>query len=300
MSSSENFVAEFLDKAWTEHADDPSGVADRLNSVIPLLRDDGQLADLARLAQHVFGEHLGRWSEGVAFLDALRRHSVLRPGESAELLIQRLRASLALAAGDPISCKSLEPSDAICATAMAAASLAERDSERAGRLFFSALNDASSGDFGQAHSVWRVLAVVGNNIACAMEQIAQRSEAQRELMLAAATAGRTYWEKAGTWLEVERAEYRLAMSWLAAGDPSRAQVHAQKCITIVESHGGSALERFFGFEALTHANMAAANATAAKESLVLMERELDAISEPSDRLWAVGALEALKGKADTQ
>jgi hypothetical protein len=37
-------------------------------------------------------------------------------------------------------------------------------------------------------------------------------------MIFAAKTTRKYWEIAGTWLEIERAEYRLAMTYLAAGD----------------------------------------------------------------------------------
>jgi len=40
------------------------------------------------------------------------------------------------------------------------------------------------------------------------------------------------------------------------------------------------------------------DALAAKETLGLMERELDAISESNDSLWAIGAFKALKGSAE--
>src|SRR5581483_5972026 len=74
----------------------------------------------------------------------------------------------------------------------------------------------------------RALAVTGNNLASALEEQADRTADERALMLEAAKAARRFWEIAGGWQEVERAEYRLCMSHLKAGEPSIALEHASK------------------------------------------------------------------------
>ena len=56
----------FIDQAWTEHATDPAAVAARLQGEGLLqLTDAARIPPFAHLAHHVFGEHLGRWQDGV-------------------------------------------------------------------------------------------------------------------------------------------------------------------------------------------------------------------------------------------
>lgn len=68
-------------------------------------------------------------------------------------------------------------------------------------------------------------------------------------MKSAARVARQYWEVAGTWIEVERAEYRLAMTMLAAGDPVAALEHAELCLKICTSNNAEPFEHFFAHEA---------------------------------------------------
>lgn len=75
-------------------------------------------------------------------------------------------------------------------------------------------------------------------------------------MILAAQTGRKYWEIAGTWLQVERAEYRVASTYLKADDPSSAVVHAQRCLKISQDNNAPALELFFAYEAITQVEKA--------------------------------------------
>ena len=54
-----------------------------------------------------------------------------------------------------------------------------------------------------------------------------------------------YWKQAGTWLEEERAHYRLASSLLAAGDAQAARQSAERCVEVCAAHDAPPLERFF-------------------------------------------------------
>ena len=50
--------------------------------------------------------------------------------------------------------------------------------------------------------------------------------------------------------EIERAEYRLSMSYLKAGDAEQALVHANECLRICTENGALPLDMFFAHEAL--------------------------------------------------
>jgi hypothetical protein len=82
-------------------------------------------------------------------------------------------------------------------------------------------------------------------------------------LLAAAAIARRAWERAGTWVHVERAEYQLALCHAAAGDGAAARVHARECRAICESNGADAVERFYAEEAMARAERAAGDAAAA-------------------------------------
>jgi hypothetical protein len=140
----------------------------------------------------------------------------------------------------------------------------------------------------------RALAVSGNNLASELEQLPQRSPAQRELMIRAATAARAHWGLAGGWLETERAEYRLCMTWLAAGDPQRAAEHANACLTLVQAHDAPALEHFFAWEAVARAAAAAQQAATNASAIAQAEHWFAALDE-GDRGWCRASLDALRG-----
>ena len=107
-----------------------------------------------------------------------------------------------------------------------------------------------------------------------------------------AQTARHHWAIAGTWLETERAEYRLANTWLQAGDLARAREHAQACLEIVAANGGVALERLFGWEALGLVERAAGNATGHAQALA-RAREAFAELDESDKSWCAASVDKL-------
>ena len=247
----------WLDKAWTDHADDTAGVAARLLAEGPALAQSADdVAALARIAQHVYGEHLGQYEAGRALLAQLATHP---QGSGAAPTLRVLDASLVLCAGGTDPRPGLEVPERIRVTAVAAGNLAERDARRAAALLQEAVADAETAGLADTDPACRALAVTGNNMACALEAKAPRSDDERALMIFAARTARQYWARAGTWLETERAEYRLARTFLAAGDVAEARRHAQACIEIVREHESPALEAFFGWEALGLVERAAGN-----------------------------------------
>ncbi len=286
----------FIDRAWDEHATDPAAVAARLGDGRALVADEAQLNQLMNLAHHLHGEHLGAWAQGIAFIEGLAALPAFVAGGPSGEAQRRALASLRLSGGEAAALDALADSDRVRVGAMAAANIAERDTARADRLLRDALELAQRAGLPEADPMHRALAVTGNNLACTLEEKPARSADERALMILAAQTARHHWAIAGTWLETERAEYRLAMTWLQAGDPALARRHAQACLEIVEANQGAALERFFGWEALGRVERAAAN-TAGHAQALARAGEAFAELDEGDKAWCAGALRALEGRA---
>ena len=282
----------FMSQAWDDHATDARAVAQRLHEGVALVADEPQLARLADLAHHVHGEHLGDWLSGIAFIERLATLPAFVPVGPSGQTLRRCLASLALSAGDESDIAALSPSDRIRVGALAASNLAQHDTTFAGRLLRDALDRARASGLPATDPMNRSLAVTGNNIACTLEEKPGRSDDERALMILAAQTARHYWAIAGTWLETERAEYRLAMTWLQAADLAQARTHAQNCLEIVAANDGAALERLFGWEALGLVERAAGNATGHAQALV-RAREAFAELADADKAWCAASVDKL-------
>jgi len=284
----------FIDDAWRDHATDASAVAARLDAGIGLVTDEPQLNQLMHLGQHVHGEHLGQWQAGVAFVERLTTLPVFAPAGASGQARTRSVASLRLSAGERGVLDALSPSDRIRVLAMAAANLADRDTARADALLREALHLAQRSDLPATDPMNRALAVTGHNLACTLEEKPARSADERALMILAAQTSRHDWGQVGTWLETERAEYRLANTWLQAGDLPRAREHAQACLEIVAANDGAALERLFGWEALGLVERAAGNATGHAQALARARAAFDQLDE-ADKSWCAASIDKLAG-----
>lgn len=282
----------FIAKSWDDHATDAPAVAQRLGEGVPLVTDEAQLVRLSVLAHHVHGGHLADWRGGIAFIEGLAALPVhVREGTSG-MALRRHLASLSLAGGSAAALDGLSASDRIRVCGLAAANLADHDALRAGQLLRDAADAAQRSALPASDPMNRDLAVAGNSLACALEEKATRSSDERDLMILAAQTARHYWAIAGTWLETERAEYRLSNTWRHAGDLMRAREHAQACLAIVADNDGPALERLFGWEALGLVERAAGNDTRHAEALA-HARQAFAELDDSDKEWCAASVEKL-------
>ncbi|MBI5719799.1 MAG: hypothetical protein HZC37_19175 [Burkholderiales bacterium] len=281
----------WLNKAWDEHAAQPAGVAARIGGEgLPLARTDAHVAALIRLANHVCGEHLGRWDEGRQLIFQLGTSD--HAGSAAGVAQRIFDASLALAGGLADTRGAMVASERIRVGAHAAGALAERDAPRAASLLREAALEVDTEALPNSDPACRAIAINGNDIAMTLSEKLLRSDAERDLMLLGARIARDYWARAGTWLEVERAEYRLAISWLKAPDLAAARRHARKCLDLVREHEAPALEWFFGFEALARVERALGNGPAAQRAVQDMKAAFERLDE-GDREWCRPSLEKL-------
>lgn len=284
----------FIDQAWTDHATDSAAVAARLQSDgLALVGSAQQLAGMAHLAHHVFGSHLARWQEGIDFQERLAALPCCAAGSAEALAIARHVSALRLAGGLGDDRPGASASDRIRLTALAANNVAEHDATRAAALLEEALAVAETAGLPDSDPCHRALAVAGNNTASTLEEKPTLSAQEQRLMILAAQAGRKHWAIAGTWLETERAEYRLAMSWLKAGDTAQARQHAQNCLEIVQAHDDVALEAFFGWEALGRVERAAGNTAGHARAVAQAEAAFAGLAE-GDQGWCRASLDKLK------
>ena len=279
---------QFLDQAWADHGDNAAAVAERLPRALDLVQDDDGVVRLAALAHHVLGEHLGQWPRGLDLLQQLADLGLHQADGGAA--IARCQASLRLCAGQVDERPQLSASDRSRVGAMAAANLGVSQVERAQVCLQQAEADAAG--LADADPGVRALAANANNLAVTLQELDALPAAQRGLMLQAAQLARRQWQRAGGWLELERADYRLALCWLAAGDAAQALQHARQCEAVVRAQGEPPLELFFAAEALALASAALGDGAAQQAALHTARVSFDALPA-DDQVWCRATLDRL-------
>ncbi|MCC6868830.1 MAG: hypothetical protein IT522_08410 [Burkholderiales bacterium] len=244
--------ARFIEQAWADHADAPQAVADRLAVAIASIATPDDVPAYTRIVTHVMGEHLGEWHRGIALLDALRRDPVLGATPAAQEALRHGVATLRYTSGDVAALGALTADDRSAVLAAAAGALAGRgDFDAALATYANAV--ALAAKLPPGATAFRSLAVTGNNLAVALEEQSVRTPEQTQGMVAAAQAALAFWRLAGTWLEQERAHYRLACSHLAASDPRPAIDAGKLCAQLCQANDAPAFERFFAYAVLARA-----------------------------------------------
>ena len=290
-----NFDA-FIESAWNDHGDRPQEVAERLAASLVLVQTPAQIAPFAHLLTHVFGEHLGQWRRGIDLLDSMRNLPAFDGSATVTGAVTRARATLSYASGEPLALASLGREDHVCVLAAAAGAFAgQNEFARAIAAYSEALQLADSGLAAESPAN-RTLAVCGNNLAAALETKKERSIPETEGMVVAAKGGLKYWKRAGTWLEEERAEYRLARSLLQAGESEAAIQSATRCINLCKANNAPALEEFFGCAVLALAQRGAGDDKAFEASRQRALAVFEAV--PADeRRWCETEIDELGGSS---
>jgi len=282
---------ERISKAWSRHGDDPEGVAGELPQ---LVEDVDEAAAAAGLLVHVLGEHLGRWEEGLALLARLAERF------GAQDALRRSEAALELASGNEdgaqaalAACEdgALASNEARVLAVAAAAIAAHGRAAEAGTWLERAASLA--GELADDDAAVRAVAITGNNLAVALEEKPERAGEDDALLRASAATARTFWERAGTWMHVERAEYRLAKTHLALGDAARALSHARACLSICAANDADPLELVFGWEVAALAAAAKGDREGATIALGTIDALMPQIAE-GDRGWVSAEVDKLR------
>jgi hypothetical protein len=285
----------FLQQAWADHADESAAVAERLRTDTPAPETPVQLAALARFVVHLCGEHLGAFEDGRWRLRALAGHPLA--DATAQSALQVGVASLTLAETGHADRAGFTLDELIRSEAAAAAiSLGRRDTMRAMTLLRTARTRLTAAPDADA-AVHRALAIACNNMAWELhDRGSARSAKDTAAMLDVAAACRTQWSHAGTWLEVERADYGLALCHLSAGLPDQALHFANQCLAACVQNDAPAYEHFFAHEALARVQDACGDASARARSVAAAQSAF-ATLDAGDQAACRSALAKLKALA---
>ncbi len=281
----------YLEQAWSDHATHTEKVVEGFPDAIKLVETNDDLAQLVNLVAHVMGEHLAKWNAGIELLVALKANPKFAPGTTTEGAIQRSIEVMKIGGGQSASLDGFNTSDQIRIMAVAGSALAERDAMKARDLLTKSLNLARTG-LDQKDPANRALAITGNNLASVLEEKGNRSPAETELMILASQTARKYWEVAGTWLEVSRAEYRLAKTFLQAQDLDRAFRHAQICVELCMENKAGEMDAFYSYEALALVEKARGNQVGFAKASDYAKHYFGLLS-PEDQKWCEESLKKL-------
>lgn len=283
----------FVAQAWADHGERPEAVAERLRAHTPAPSLPSHIGALARLVVHVLGEHLGRFEDARGRLAALEHHALARDAAArGELNVGQ--AALCLAEGLQPPKATLGTSESVRALSAAAAICVGRGQSERALAFVEAARQRLANLPAPTPAEHRPLAVACNNMAWALhDRGARRSAAETTAMLDIAAASRAHWAHAGTWLEVERADYCLALTHLSAGRHDEALRHAAQCVAGCIGYEAPALEHFFGHEALARVQHARGDTAARDHHLHTAHAAFERL-DADDRAACRSALDSLR------
>ena len=237
----------YINQAWDLHQKSPEDVVGGLNDALKLAQTASDITSLAHIATHVFAEHLGQYQKGLSFVLALKEQNL--NDDSSKAALKRFESVLKICEDANFDLSDLSNSDRCRVLALAASAQTGTKNISQAALFFEQAEVVAS-QLDKTDAAVRSMAITGNNLACALEEKSILTEGEKKLMIKAAQAGLSNWKIAGTWLEIERAEYRLSQSYFRIRDLISSIKHANQCLTICEENKAEALEFFFAYEAL--------------------------------------------------
>jgi hypothetical protein len=109
-------------------------------------------------------------------------------------------------------------------------------------------------------------------------------------MLEAAQQSHGHWSRCGGWLEVERADWQLAMCAAAAHDGPLALGHARAGLAACGAYGADDYEFCFAWQALAMAALAAGESDLACEAREAMAYRLNLLPDAGDRAYGAKCL----------
>ena len=248
-----------LAQADALHDDEPQRALELLRALDVATLSAGKLQRLSFLLDHVFGEKFDLWAEALAG----QRTVVLQAGLQVNPTIFRHAAIAAQLAGDVNQARAwtqalAASSDAPLAKARALVSLgavqftvSRLGAESAGRLTLQALQPLAALHASPGIGLDAAFGAVTNNLASELlerrlDDLSQ-PDLRTALQLCAGHAQR-FWERAGTWVNRERAHYLGAMTANALGQGDQGVAQARAGLALLDefdSAGNENVDRAF-------------------------------------------------------
>lgn len=247
-----------LAEAQACHDDDPARAAGLLERIEPAALDAARWPLLGFLLVHVFGEALGDWGRAHRDLQAWLASAVEPPA-----VLWRHAAVAATLAGEPDAAASATARLATAAGAQAgqaaelvalaatAFGLTGWPAAEAGAHVLAAIAPLDGSAWQSASGLDIAAAAQCNNIGSHLVDRPLPDLAVpvlRDALAASVLQAERLWQRAGTWVNHERALYLRALAASALGDAAAALVHAQQALALLEANdpgGAESVDRAF-------------------------------------------------------
>ena len=234
---------QLLHEANACHDADPAHAAALLRELNAADLAPQDAALLAFLLNHVLGELHGQWPEAHSRMQPLhtsRAPAVLRQAAVAARLggdatgTQALTLALAQALGG-----TPQQADELVVLACAAFTAPRADAAQAGRQVLAALEPLQGAHWQLGNPFDAAAATQCNNIAAGLSERAPADYAEPALasaLLLSAERGQSLWQRAGDWVNRERAGYGRAVALNALGLHAPALEHARQALNTLDQH----------------------------------------------------------------
>lgn len=274
---------EYINHSWKIHAQETETVYNSLSSAPEKMITNEDIIPLARLITHICGDHfLEHWQKGVELLAQLKNHPVFKAGTESETAINRSIAILRLSSGQTADIKGFSISDQTRIYAQASGIMVEHKNFEQGQNFLNiALQLASQLDeSNKSEPAFRAIGITTNNVTCTLEEKTDRTEAQKNFMIQTSLANLKYWSLAGgPYDDVNMAEYRLANTYIQAGQLEKAFEYAQKCYFGILEHKLTPYFEFYGLEMMVFCHSLLKNSSEVKKYQQLLGLVYSKLSE---------------------
>jgi hypothetical protein len=259
-------AAESLDEIDRIHDAEPQRAADGLRALDCHALPGERLPLYAFLVNHVLGEKLGAWREAAERLQALRAG---RP--DAPLAVALQSAIAAELSGN-------DHGAAFEALTNAAGATAARIAVGVGRLGFEAASATELADrllrlaresqrLDTAGPLDQRLAAGFNNATSRLLDTVDEpaASALRDALVEGAAAALRFWQRAGTWVQHERALYLKALVHNRIGEPGAARDACTQALSLIAANGTEEVDRAFLQLQLAYALLRLGDAKAGKQ-----------------------------------
>ena len=238
---------ERLDEANACHDDDPARGAELLLAIDAAQLPPERWPTYAFLLNHVFGEKLGRWDDALVHL----RHLLSLAQPAPALVLWRQAATAARLAGpkalaDELALAFAQASGAppercdellqLCAAMYQAPGL---EVAQAGELTLAALAPLAQPPWHAPNPLDASVAACANNLASGLldrPATELRATNARAALAQSAEQAQRFWQRAGTWVQHERALYLRTMAYNALAEPREARAHAREALALLDTH----------------------------------------------------------------
>lgn len=274
----------FIDESWKKHDGQTSEMVKQYEIGLQIAKSEFDLLAIARLVTHVATEHDFKFDVGLHYLEKINLSPILN-SNLARLNINRQVATIKHIQNQDEDISQFSVSDRVIIFITTAAALLYQkifEIERVDKYLQNAVSASHS--LKSDDPAFKPLAMNFNNMASFLFEKAQLTEVEKKVMIDASHYSRNFWEKAGTWLQIERAEFYLSRNYRKISEFQNALKHAELCLSICLKEKAPPLEMFFANEALADTYKKMDNYDSYIARLQEMKNFFNQCSE-ADQLW---------------